>query len=403
MQKHLNLCDILDEYGEGYITRNNIKGQQKGIIRLLSACRTTAMGSHFKKCNQCNYSDKSFNSCRNRHCPLCQHKDKQLWLDKRMQELLPVGYYHLVFTIPHQLNPLCLQNKTVMYDILFKAASQTVQELARDVKHLGADIGLITVLHTWGQNMMEHPHLHCIMPAGGISFDKENWIHTDKKDDFFVHYKVISRLFRGKFLDLLQKVYDKNLLTLSGIPAKLLTTQKNFQTFKSRLYKTEWVVNIQKPLGSPEKVLEYLSRYIFRIAITNRRIIEIKNGKVIFSWKDYRTGRFRKMKLDIDEFIRRFLLHVLPPGFFKVRYYGIFSSRYRKENIATARKLLKQQQDNRKLEDFEDGKPVFKKHNTVWNEILQEIKDYRKPNCPNCKKGRLHFAGIVPRNNYRPG
>lgn len=403
MSKQINFRDILDEFGEDYIKRNQVTGQEKGLIRLLTACRTSALGRHFEKCNQCNYLSKSFNSCRNRHCPICQQKDKQAWLDKRMQELLPVGYYHLVFTIPHQLNPLCLQNKKIMYGILFKAASQTVLELARDVKHLGAETGLLTVLHTWGQNMMEHPHLHCIMPAGGISFDRENWVYTNKKDNFFVHYKVISRKFRGKFLNLLQKAYDKEQLNFKGKLFAKVATKKKFQEFKNKLYKTEWVVNIQKPFGSPKKVLEYLSRYIFRIAITNRRIIEVKDGKVLFSWKDYRTGRLGKMKLTADEFIRRFLLHVMPSGFFKVRYYGIFSSRYRKENITTAKRLIKQQDDNIRQEAFEDGQPVLEKQTTVWDEIMQKIQAYKKPNCPNCKKGRLRFAGIVSSDYYIPG
>lgn len=395
MQKQISFCDILQEYGEGYISRNHIKDQEKGIIRLLSACRSLALGSHYEKCNYCSYVGKSFNSCRNRHCTICQQKDKLLWLDKRMQELLPVGYYHLVFTLPHQLNALCLDNKKVMYNILFKAASQTLLELSKDTKHMGADTGLITVLHTWGQNMMEHPHLHCIMPAGGLSFDKQNWVHIDKKDDFFVYYKVISRKFRGKFLDLVQQAFDKGWLCFRG-DSRELAAKKKFATFKGKLYKMEWVVNIQKPFGKPEKVLEYLSRYVFRIAITDRRIIEVKDGKVLFSWKDYRSGHFRKMRLDVDEFIRRFLLHVLPPGFFKVRYYGIFSSRYRKKNLSVAKRLLNQQQNIHRQEAIEDGRPVFEKQDTVWNEILKRIQTYQKPNCPQCKNGRLRFAGIAP-------
>jgi hypothetical protein len=395
MQKQISLCDILQEYGEGYISRNHIKGREKGIIRLLSACCSSALGSHYETCTQCDYRVKSYNSCRNRHCSFCQQKDKLQWLDKRMQELLPVGYYHLVFTIPHELNPLCLQNKRVMYGILFKAASQTILELSKDTKHLGADTGLITVLHTWGQNMMEHPHLHCIMPAGGLSFDKEHWVDTDKKNDFFIYCKVISRKFRGKFLDLLQKAFDKGQLVFSG-DCRELAAKKRFSNFTFKLNEMEWVVNIQKPFGNPQKVLEYLSRYVFRIAITDRRIIEVKNGKILFTWKDYRTGHFRKMRLDVDEFIRRFLLHVLPTGFFKVRYYGIFSSRYRKENLSIAKNLLDQQKDIHRQEAIEDGRPVFEKQDTVWGEILKKIQACQKPNCPKCKKGRLRFAGIAP-------
>ena len=318
-----------------------------------------------------------------------------------MEELLPVGYYHLVFTIPHQLNQLCQQNKKGMYAILFKAASQTVLELASDVKHLGADTGLVTILHTWGQSMMEHPHLHCIMPAGGLSSDKQHWVHVDKAGDFFVHYKAISRKFRGKFLDFLQQAFDKGDLSFKG-EISGLSAKRKFSGFKDGLYKKEWVVNIQKPFGSPEKVLEYLSRYVFRIAITNNRILAVKDGKVLFSWKNNRTNKYPKMELDIDEFIRRFLLHILPNGFFKVRYYGIFSSRYRKINIATAKEFLEQEQHDNQGEAQEDGRQVLVKQNTVWGEILQAMKNHKKPNCPSCLAGRMRFAGLVPQIEMVP-
>lgn len=402
MQQQITLADILNEYGGSYISSKGITGQQKGLINLLSACRTDALGSHFEKCDQCAYTAKSYNSCRNRHCPSCQHKDKLEWLGKRMKELLPVGYYHLVFTIPHELNPLCLKNKKLMYGILFKAASQTLIELSKDTRHLGGDIGLLTVLHTWGQNMMEHPHLHCIMPAGGLSFDRQHWVHANKKDGFFIHVKVLSRKFRGKFLDLLKQSCQKGELEFKGRLSPIKGPVQ-FARFLTPLYKKEWVVNIQAPLGKPEKVLGYLSRYVFRIAITDRRIIEVKDGKVRFSWKDYRTGLFREMKLDIDEFIRRFLLHVLPQGFFKVRYYGIFSSRNRKQNIETAKELLQHGVENQKEEAIEDGARVWEKQDTVWNEILECISNYRQPNCPACKKGRLRFAGIVWQDPWNPG
>ena len=396
MHGQVTIGDILSEYGESYITRNHIMGQEKGLVHLLSMCRTQAMGSHFERCYQCSYLGKAFNSCRNRHCTTCQQKDKLQWMDKRMQELLPIGYYHLVFTIPHELNPLCLGNKKVMYEILFKAASKTILELSRDTKHLGADTGLITVLHTWGQNMMEHPHLHCIMPAGGLGFDKQHWVHPNKKNDFFIYVKVISRMFRGKYLDLLKKAYANGELNFKGSLA-LIAGKAKFNALGNMLYAKEWVVNIQAPFGKPEKVLEYLSRYVFRVAITDRRIIEVKDGKVRFHWKDYRTGGFREMKLDIDEFIRRYLLHVLPRGFFKVRYYGIFSSRYRKQNIETARALLIQESELRDEQTLEDGGQVWVKQDNVWKEILGIIQAYKKPNCPQCKKVRLHFAVVASR------
>lgn len=401
MHNQISIGDIFTEYGGRYISQNNITGQEKGIINLLSYCRTSALGSHFESCTHCEYFEVKNNSCRNRHCPVCQQKDKLQWLDKRMDELLPVGYYHLVFTIPHELNSLCLGNKKVMYGLLFKAASQTILELTKDTKHLGANTGLITVLHTWGQNLMEHPHLHCIMPAGGLSFDKEHWVHPNKSNDFFIHYKILSRKFRGKYLDLLKQAFSKGELVLKGNVAHL-TGKKVFNALTNKLYKKEWVVNIQKPFGKTENVLEYLSRYVFRIAITNNRIIEVKDGKVLFSLKDYRTGLFTKMKLDVNEFIRRFLLHILPKGFFKVRYYGIFASRYRKINIKIAKQLLAQEKKDINNEAVEDGNSVFEKKNTVWNEILQIIKQYKKPNCPKCGKGQMRFAGVIPERVFDP-
>jgi hypothetical protein len=402
MQEQITVGSLFREYGANYISQNQTTKEQRSLIHLLSACRTSGLGSHFETCDHCSYTVKTNNSCRNRHCPTCQQKDKLEWMDKRMKELLPVGYYHLVFTLPHELGPLCLQNKKVMYGLLFKAASQTLLELTRDVKHLGADIGLVTVLHTWGQNMKEHPHLHCIMPAGGLSFDREHWVHMPDKNNFFIAGKVLAKKFRGKFLDMLKQEKEKGELDFHG----KLTAIKGpvqFNRFLTPMYKKDWVVNVQKPMGNPEKILEYISRYVFRIAITDRRIIEVKDGKVRFSWKDYRTDRFREMKLDIDEFIRRFLLHVLPKGFFKVRYYGILSSRYRKQNIETAKKLLEQETETQKEEALEDGSRVLEKQDTVWNEILECIQNFRQPNCPACKKGRLRFAGLVKDVPWEPG
>jgi hypothetical protein len=402
MPEQITIRDILEGYGERYISQNRVSGQEEGLIRLLASCRTDALGSHFEECNKCGYQCKSYNSCRNRHCPCCQQKDKLEWLDKRMGELLPVGYYHLVFTLPHGLNQLCLQNKKVMYGLLFKAVSGTILGLARDVKHLGADTGLVCVLHSWGQNMMGHPHLHCIMPAGGLSFDREHWVHVNRKCNFFIHYKVLSKKFRGKFLGMLEEAYSKGGLEFKGSLADIKGPLQ-FARFLASLYKKDWVVNIQPPMGKPEKILGYLSRYVFRIAITDRRILEVKEGKVRFSWKDYRTGRTREMGLGVDEFIRRFLLHVLPKGFFKVRYYGIFSNRYRKGNIETAKRLLEEGSGNKKGGTLEDGGRVWEKQDTVWEGILGLIKSYQQPNCPVCKKGRLHFAGVVKNAPWHPG
>jgi len=394
MQK-ITVCDILREHGGKYIHKYKIKGQQKGCINLLASCKTGALGSHFRQCDQCPYVDKAYNSCRNRHCPNCQQKDREEWLERRMKELLPTGYYHLVFTVPHQLNGIFLQNKKQMYGILFKAASETVLELCKDTKHLGADTGLVTVLHTWGQNMMEHPHLHCIMPAGGLSFDKTHWVHTHKSNDFFIHYKVLSKKFRGKFLDFLKKAYNKGELTFKG-RIQSVEGKKNFMVLHNALYKKAWVVNIQKPFAHPQKVLEYLSRYVFRIAISDRRIEKVENGIVYFTIKDNkRKGIYRKMKLELDEFIRRFLLHILPQGFFKVRYYGIFANTCRKKNIKKVKELLTMEKELQHKEDIEDGRQTWEKQDTIWVKIMEDIKQHVKLNCPVCKKGRMQFAGIV--------
>lgn len=393
-KEEIGIREIMEKYGEQYITNNQVSAQEKGLIRLLSSCGTHFLGSHTTSCDKCSHTDTSYNSCRNRNCPTCQHKDRLEWINKRMEEMLPVGYYHMVFTLPHQLNQFCLKNKKTMYDILFKAVSQTVLELASDPKHAGANTGLISVLHTWGQSLTDHIHLHCLMPAGGLITNTEKWLHFDKKDGFFVYYKVISRLFRKKFLALLQNAYNKQEIKCSGALSKY-KTQYVFKKLVKDLSDIEWIVNIQAPMGNPEKIVEYLSRYVFRIAISNKRIRKIENGKIHFSYKDYRSGLFKPMKLEINEFIKRFLMHVLPKGFLKVRYYGIFTNRYRKENIKKAKRILNQQHLIEHEEALEDGGTVWKKQDTVWDEIKSLIRSFKYPNCPACKKGRMQFTGIL--------
>lgn len=403
MQNEVSIGSLMRTYGENYISKHKLKGQTKGIVRLLGSCRTQALGRHYQKCDSCNYISKSYNSCRNRHCPSCQQKDKEQWLDNRTKELLPVGYYHVVFTLPHDLNPLCMRNKKIMYDILFRSASQTLLELAKDPTHMGADTGLLAVLHSWGQNMMQHPHLHVIMPCGGLSFDRTHWVDIEKNDNFFVHYKSLSNKFRGKFLYYLRQSYNSGNLVLSSKELRWLSVKKSFNTFVDKLYKKSWVVNIQKPIGKPSKVVEYLSRYVFRTAITNGRIKEVRDGRVYFTWKNYHNGQFKIMSLEVDEFINRFLLHTLPKGFFKVRYYGIFSNRCRKHNIEIAKSHIEQQCIDADQEAHEDGCLTWKKHDHVWKHLLEMITKYKRPNCPRCKKGHMHFAGIVPDEPLKPG
>jgi hypothetical protein len=268
-------------------------------------------------------------------------------------------------------------------------------ELTKDTKHLGADTGLISILHSWGQSMSQHPHLHCIMPAGGLSFDKKHWVHITKPNGFFIHNKILSQKFKGKYLALLKQIFNKGELSFYGNTTQYGKVEK-FDDLLTKLRDKKWVVNVQKPFGNPEKVLEYLSRYVFRIAISDNRIRRIENGKVHFNWKNNHTNKFGVMKLDIDEFIRRFLQHALPKGFFKVRYYGILANRSRKKNIEICKTLLAEEKDEAKAEAIEDGKTVWEKVDNIWDEILETIKTYKKPNCPVCKKGHMRFAGIVP-------
>jgi hypothetical protein len=402
-KKKIGIREILSEHGEGYISKHKATAREKGLMRLLAMCSTHFLGSHATSCDKCGHTEAAYNPCRNRHCPNCQQKDNLEWISKRMKELLPVGYYHLVFTLPHQLNQFCLQNKKTMYGILFKSVSQTIMELAADTKHAGAQTGLICVLHTWGQCLTDHIHLHCLMPAGGLTNNNQDWLHFDKKDGFFVYYKVISRRFRKKFLTMMEAAFLKGEITCNGNLTKY-KSKNVFMALTKNLSGIEWVANIQPPMGNPEKILEYLSRYVFRVAISDNRISSVKNGRVNFMMKDYRTGLFRPMGLDIDEFIHRFLLHILPERFLKVRHYGIFSNRYRKENIEKAKEILTMQNETAYQEALEDGGTVWRKQDTVWDEIKELIDSFKFPNCPCCKKGRMKFAGYIqPAIPFNPG
>ena len=388
------LDELFRRYGQQYIREQQLKGQEKGIINLLGSCRTPALGAHIQQCTHCSYSQAGFNSCRNRHCPTCQYKDKERWFEQRKKELLPVSYFHLVFTIPAQLNPMVLQNRKVMYNILFRAASESLLELGKDTRYLGASLGIIAVLHTWGQNLMEHPHLHCLVPAGGLTADRENWIHTCK--NYLIPVQVISALFKKKFCIYLRQAYRKEELRFYG-KVRPYSTKPVFSNFVGWLYNVAWVVNSQaRPFLKPEHALEYLSRYINRIAVSNRRIIKVQGDRVTFLWKNYRTHKTAKMTLEVNEFIRRFLLHVLPEGFFKVRYYGIFASRKKKDNISQARQLLEEEGKLKNQEEYEDrGFVREKKEEKIWVELYNLV--FRKAYniCPKCKEGRLIYGGQI--------
>lgn len=288
------------------------------FMNAIESCRTSNLGGHIDVCDSCGHERISYNSCRNRHCPKCQGLAKEQWLLERKRDLLNIGYFHVVFTVPDSLNPLALQNQKIFYSLLFKAASETLAELSRDHKYLGAEIGIISVLHTWGQNLMDHPHVHCIVPGGGLSFDGTRFLRSREK--FFIPVKVLSRKYRGKFLAFLKEAFQDGELRFCG-KLEPLSGKLKFQSLINALYQKEWVVYCKKPFKSPWHVLRYLGRYTHRVAISNQKIVSLQDGRVTFSWRDYKDeNKTKLMTLEASEFIRRFLLHVLPDRFVKIRH-----------------------------------------------------------------------------------
>ena len=316
-----------------HVRLKSMSPAQAKAFNLIRVCRTSTLGSHADVCTECGSVDVSYNSCRNRHCPKCQQSAQQEWVEAQMSKLLPVGYFHLVFTIPQELNTLVLQNQKLLYSLLLQSSGHTLIELAKDPKFLGAQIGVTSVLHTWGQNLSLHPHVHCIVPGGGLSNDGLRFVRSSKK--FFIPVKVISKKFRGKFLDLLKQAYDDGEIKFFNEASKL-AFKSNFQSLLDSLYRVNWVVFCRKPFKSPGHVVRYLGRYTHRVAISNSRILSFTGQSVSFSWKDYKDkGKSKVMTLQAAEFTRRFLLHVLPDRFVKIRHYGLLCSR----NIGT--KLVK--------------------------------------------------------------
>ena len=379
----LEVADIFREYGPAYRATHKLPLQHLKAMSAIESCRTKALGGHLEECDTCGAEVPAYNSCRNRFCPKCNWLAKEKWLLKRKKELLPVSYFHVVLTISDLLNPLALYNQKVIYDIFFKAGSETLLTLGRDPKHLGADIGFMAILHTWGSNMIDHPHLHCVVPCGGLSDDEMEWLwpnKSKKKKKFFVHVHVISDLFKKKFLHYLDAAYQKGELKLQGQVAHLQDPAA-FNKLKSELYGKKWVTFCKQPFGGPEQVLEYLSRYTHRVAISNHRLIKVEGGRVYFKWKNYRKdGKFEETSLDVFEFIRRFLLHVLPKGYFKIRYFGILASRNR-HKLWTAQEILGNSEDVQERKN-EEGEKSFE-------EWFFELTGIEAGICPYCKKGRL--------------
>lgn len=372
-----DLADLFRRHTESYLKMygSSTSKQQKRVLRDIVACRTSVLGGHISQCNHCGHTEVYYNSCRNRHCPKCQAAARAQWLQERAAELLDVPYFHMVFTLPETLSPIALQNKRVLYGILFRSASETLLTLARDPEYLGADIGFLSLLHTWGQTLRHHPHLHCLVPGGGLSPDGKRWIASHK--DFFLPVRVLSRLFQKKFLAYLQEACQKNKLFFHG-KLEHLKDHSQWKQLISSLYALDWVVYSKPPFGRSQQILKYLARYTHRVALSNQRLVSLESNHVTFRWKDYADGhRVKMMTLDAVEFIRRFLLHVLPQGFMRIRHYGFLSNRNRKEKLPLCRKLI--DRDNAAREPSASSKA-----DTVG---LAEISGF--PFCPLCKQGRM--------------
>jgi len=338
----LEVADIFRDHGAAWRSANagHVSLNQLKVMSAIERCRTAALGGHVERCENCSHTVIAYNSCRNRHCPKCQGAAAREWLAEREAELLPVPYYHVVFTLPPRIADIAYQNKAVIYDLLFKASSETMLTIAADPKHLGARIGILSVLHTWGSAMTHHPHVHMIVPGGGFSLDANRWVACRPR--FFLAVRVLSELFRGLFLDKLGAAYRAGELQFFGKHARLIDPQA-FAAYLKPLRNTKWVVYCKRPFGGPKEVLRYLARYTHRVAISNRRLIACDEKGVTFKWKDYRREgreRYQVMTLATHEFIRRFLMHVLPAGFHRIRYYGLLASAKRADTVARARELL---------------------------------------------------------------
>jgi len=388
----LEVADVLRRYGAAYRQTHagSLSLAQRRVMSAVELCRTAALGGHVEQCDACGHQRIAYNSCRNRHCPRCQSLARAQWLDDRQADLLPVPYFHVVFTVPQEIAAIAYQNKAVVYDILFQATAETLQTIAADPKHLGADIGFIAILHTWGQNLLHHPHLHCVVPGGGLALDHSRWIAC--RPGFFLPVRVLSRLFRRLFLERLQRASETGRLRFFNALAPLQHVQA-FARYLDGPLRAEWVVYAKEPFGGPQQVLDYLGRYTHRVVISNNRLIDIADGHVTFRWKDYRhESAQRVMQLDAPEFIRRFLLHVLPRGLQRIRHYGFLSNRRRETGLAECRRLLE----------------VIPPRATAPDAFSQDYRDrYARLTgrslrvCPACARGHMVCIELLP-HHARP-
>lgn len=381
-QHRLEVADVFrkfeTEFRETQGTR--LSGEQKRALRAIMLCRTSALGGHVERCTQCGHRLVAYNSCRNRHCPKCQAAARAEWLRAREAELLPTQYFHVVFTLPKQFGPLALQNKRIVYGLLFRAVAETLLGVAANPKHLGAQVGVLAILHTWGQTLVHHPHIHCVVPGGGISRDGARWISC--RHDFFLPVRVLSRVFRGKFIDYLKQAFRQGQLSFRGSLNALQCTTA-FKQLLNASVKTDWVVYAKPPFGGPEQVLKYLARYTHRVAISNARLVAMDEEGVTFRWKDYaHDSAPRTMALSGPEFIRRFLMHVLPPGFMRIRHYGLLANRCRTGKLDQCRSLLGMSPEIRA-----DGLDPPIPGNERLGELHEGTERIRR--CPACQVGEM--------------
>ena len=341
----LEVADLIRAAGDAFIERNRhwLRWKHIKVLLAIRRCRTAALGGHLDECTRCGYrATISYNSCRDRHCPKCQTAARDRWIAARRRELLPTRYLHVVFTLPHRLAPLVLQNKKVLYGLLFRTSAETLLEVARDPRHLGAEIGFFSVLHTWSQQLKIHPHVHCVVPAGGLSLDHSRWVRS--RDNYFLPKGVLREIFRGKFVDALKQAFHKGQLRFEG-DLKLLAQPKIFAAWLRPLFRQDWVVYLKRPFGGPEYVLQYLGRYTHRVAISNHRLVSLTDGQVTFRWRDSAHHNEQKLlPLSLDEFLRRFLLHILPKGFVRIRNFGFLANRKRATLLALCFQLLGSEQ-----------------------------------------------------------
>src|ERR1700678_3827585 len=382
----LEVADVFRRYGETYRDKHgaSMSTAQRRVMTAIEVCRTAALGGQIVQCDQCGHQRICYRSCRNRHCPKCQSLARAEWIEHRQAELLKCEYFHVVFTVPDKIAAIAYQNKEVVYNILFQATAETLRTIAADPKHLGAEIGFFAVLHTWGSALLHHPHLHCVVPGGGISPDGTRWVPC--KPGFFLHVRVLSLLFRRLFLEHLQVAFDSGKLQFLNA-LESLRDRRAFVRYLEPLKRAKWVVYAKRPFAGPEQVLDYVGRYTHRVAISNNRLLDIADGNVTFRYKDYRQDSQQKtMTLKAEEFIRRFLLHVLPNGFQRIRYYGFLGSRYREEKLTRCRELLRMPVCEPPVldaaEDFRD------RYEQLTGASLRA--------CPVCHQGRMATVTILP-------